>query len=114
MVGPHAQGIDGGAHRLVGGAQDVDRIDLHRIHNSHRPCDGIARGQVAINFLAPFRQELLRIVEPPVSELLGKDDRRRYDWPGQRAASRFIDAGNRGDAERTQSAFMAETTATIH
>jgi hypothetical protein len=54
MVGLHAQRTDGGAHRLVGGAQDVDRIDLDRIHNPDGPGDRIVRGQVAVNFFAPF------------------------------------------------------------
>jgi hypothetical protein len=47
-------------------------------------------------------------------ELLRKDYRRRYDRTGQRAAPRFIDASDRGDTERAQSAFMPETTTTVH
>ena len=56
MVGPHAQRIDGGAHRLVGGAQDIDGVDLDRIDDPDAPRDRIVRGQVAINFLAFLRQ----------------------------------------------------------
>jgi len=114
MLGPHAQGIEGGAHRFVSGAQDVDRIDLHRIHNPDGPRDRIVCGQVVVNFIAPFGQELLRIVQPAVPELLGQDNRCRYDRTGQRAAPRFIDAGDRRDAEGAQSAFMPETTTTVH
>ena len=55
MVGPHAQRSDGGAHRLVSGAQDIDRIDLDRIDDPDRPRDRIVRGQLAINFLAFLR-----------------------------------------------------------
>ena len=55
MVGPHAQRLNGGAHRLVGGAQDIDRIDLDRIDDPNGPRDRIVRGQLPINFLAFLR-----------------------------------------------------------
>jgi hypothetical protein len=39
MIRLKAQGADGGAHRLVSGAQDIDRIDFNRIDDSNRPRD---------------------------------------------------------------------------
>jgi hypothetical protein len=114
MVGPHAQCIEGGAHRLMRSAQNVDCIDLDRIDNADGPRNRVVSDQVVVNFLAPFRQELLRIIQPAMTKLLGEHHRCRYDRTGQRAAPRLINACNRGDAERAQSAFMPEATATIH
>ena len=94
MVGPDTQRIDGGPHGFVGGAQDIDRVDFHRIDNPDGPCDRIVRSQVAVNLFAPFREELLRIVQPAVPKFFGQDYRCCHDRTGQRSTSRFIDAGD--------------------
>jgi len=101
-------------HRLVGGAQDVDRVDLDGINNADRPGDRAVRHQVVVNGLPLFRKELLRIVQLPVLEFLRENDRRRYDWPGQRATPGFIDPGNRGNAEGAQFAFMPKPATPVH
>jgi hypothetical protein len=114
VVGLKAQGADGSAHRLVGGAQDVDRINLNRIDDPDRPRDRAVRDQFVINLFAALREKLLRVVQPAVPEFFGKDDCGGYDRAGERTAARFVDAGDRRDTERAQSAFMPETTATVH
>jgi hypothetical protein len=62
MLGPKAQGANGRAHRLVGGAQDIDRVDLDRIDDSDRPRDRAVRDQIMVNFFAPLREKLLGVV----------------------------------------------------
>jgi hypothetical protein len=73
---------DGGSHRFMGRAQNVDRIDLDRINDADRPPDGVIRHEIVVNFLAFLRQELFRIVQLSVPEFLRKDHGGRYDRPG--------------------------------
>ncbi len=56
--------------------------------------------QFVVNFFAPLGEKLLGVVQPAMPEFFGEDDRSRYDRTGQRAATRFIDAGDRRDTER--------------
>jgi hypothetical protein len=114
VIRPHPERFDGGAHRLVRGAENIDRVDLNRIDDPHGPRDRLVRDQVVVNFFAPFREKLLGIVQPAVLELFWQNDGRCYNRAGQRAAPCFIDAGDRGDTDCAQSAFIAETTAAIH
>ena len=72
----------------------------------------VAADQFVVNFFAPFREKLLRVVQPAMPKFFREDDCGRYDRPGERAPARFIDAGDRRDTKRAQSAFMPETTAT--
>ena len=44
----------------------------------------------------------------------GEDNRGCYNRAGQRTSTGFIDAGDRRDTKSAQSAFMPETTATVH
>ena len=114
MIGPQAQGCEGDAHRLVRRAQDIDRIDLNRIDNSDRPRNRVVPDQLVIDLLASLGEKLLGIVQPAMPKFFGENDRGRYDRTGQRTPARFIDAGDRRDAKSAQSAFMPETTATVH
>src|SRR5205085_2553594 len=59
VVGLNREDGKGEPHRLVGGAQDIDRVDLDRINDSHRPVNRIVRDEVPVNLLALLRQELL-------------------------------------------------------
>jgi hypothetical protein len=102
------------AHRLVGGPQNIDRVDLDRIDDPDGPNDRAVRDQIVINLFAFFRQQLLGVVQTPVPEFFRKNNRSCYDWTGKRAATGFIHARNGRDAEAAQPAFMPETTATIH
>jgi hypothetical protein len=108
------EGGDGRAHRLVGRAQDVDHVDLDRINDAYRPRDSAVRHEIAINFFAFLRQQLFRIVQLPVPEFLRENYRGGYDRSGEGTTSRFVDAGDTGDTERPEFAFMPETTATVH
>ena len=114
MVGLEAQRDDGSAHRFVSGAQDIDRVNLNRIDNSDCPRDRAVRDQFVIDLFPPLRKQLLGVIQPAMPEFLGKHNRGGYDGARQCAAARFINAGDRGDAKRAQSAFMPETTATVH
>jgi len=104
----------GDPHRLVARAQNVDCVDLNRINDADRPRDGVVVEQIVINLLAFLRQELLRIVQLLVPEFFRKNYSRGYDRPGQCTAPRFVDARDRGNAQRAQFAFMPESAATIH
>ena len=53
------EGGDGRPHRLVGRAQDIDRVDLDRINDAYRPCDSRVGDEFAIDFFAFLRQQLL-------------------------------------------------------
>jgi hypothetical protein len=108
------QAGDRDPHRFVGRAQNIDRIDLDRIDNADRPGNRVVRDEIAVDLLAFFWEKLLRIVQLSVPEFLRENDRRRYDRAGQRTTSRFIDAGNRGDAESAELSFMPESTASVH
>jgi hypothetical protein len=83
----------------VGGAKDIDRIDLNGVDNSDGPRDRLIVDQFAVNLFPAFGQKLLRIVEPAMPEFFGKDDGGGYDRPGERPAPRFINAGDRGDTQ---------------
>jgi len=72
------------------------------------------RDQFVIDLFPTFREELLGVVQPAMTEFFGKDDRGGHDRTGERAAASFIDAGDRRDTKCAQSAFMAKTTATVH
>jgi hypothetical protein len=98
----------------VCGAQDIDRVDLNRIDNPDGPGDCTVREQFVIDFFAALREKLLRVVQPAMPEFFGKDYGSGYDRASQRAAARFVDAGDRRDTKSAQSAFMPETTATVH
>jgi hypothetical protein len=108
------QSLESGAHRLVGGAQNINRVDLDRIDHADRPENGVVRDEVVVNFFALFGQELLRIVQTPVAEFFGKNDCGGDHRAGQSAAAGFVDAGDRGDTEGAEFAFMPEATTTVH
>jgi hypothetical protein len=114
MVGSLVERGERGPHRLVGGAQNIYRIDLDRIDDADGPDDRAVPDEIVINLLAFFRQQLLGIVQAAVPEFFRKNNGGGYDRTGERAASRFIDTGDGRDAQAAQPAFMPETTTTIH
>ena len=68
-----------GAHRFVGRAQNIDRIDLDGIDDADRPPDRIVRDEIVVNLSAFLRQQLLRVVQFPVPEFLRKNNGGCYD-----------------------------------
>jgi hypothetical protein len=46
------EGGNGGAHRFVRSAQDIDPVDFHGIDNAHRPAEVRIRDEIVINFFA--------------------------------------------------------------
>jgi hypothetical protein len=101
-------------HRLVGSAQNVDHVDFYRIDHTDRPENGVVSDEIVVNLLAFFREELLRVVQPPVAKFLRKNHRGRHNRTGEGATARFVDAGNRRDTEGAKFAFMPEATTAIH
>ena len=59
VVGLEAERLDGRAHRLVGGAEDIDRVNLKRIDDSDRPGDCLVVDQFVIDFFTAFGEKLL-------------------------------------------------------
>ena len=114
VVGLQGEAGESEAHRLMGSAQDVDRVDLDRIHDADRPANRLVGEELFVNLLPLFREELFGIVQLPVPEFLRKNDRRRYDRSREGPASRLIDPGDAGNAERPKFAFMPKTAATVH
>ena len=76
--------------------------------------DFFVREQIVVNLFALFRQQLFRIIQLLVPEFFRKNNRRRYDRPGQCTAARFVDPRDGGNSERAQFAFMPESAAPIH
>ena len=58
VVGPEAEGFEGRAHCLVGGAENIDRIDLKRIDDSDGPGNCLVGDQFEINFFTAFGEKL--------------------------------------------------------
>jgi hypothetical protein len=114
VLGLHRERIQSRAHRFMGGAQNIDRVDFHRIDHANRPQNGAVGDELLINLLAFLRQELFGIVQLPVAKFFRKYNGGGYNWSGERAAAGFVDTGDGGDTERAEFAFMPETTATVH
>ena len=68
MLGRPGQSFQRGAHRFVGGAEDIDRIDLDRVDYADSPENGAVRREIPVNLFALLWQELLGIVQPAVFE----------------------------------------------
>jgi len=105
---------DRNSHRLVRRAQNVDRVDLDGINDADRPRDRVVGSEIVVNFIAFLRQKLLRIVQLLVTKFFRENNSGGYDRPGERSATGFIDAGNRGDPKRAKFSFMPKSAASIH
>lgn len=98
MLRRNRQAGDRDPHRLVGGAQDIDPIDLDRIDDADRPDNlGVIR-QVMVDLFAQLGRELLRIVQLPMPETLRQNRRRRHYRSGERAAPGLINSRDAADA----------------
>jgi hypothetical protein len=114
MIGLHGQGRERRVHGFVRRAQNVDRIDLDVIDHARRPDHLRVARKIEIYFLAHFGHELLRVVQFPVSEFFGKNDRRRYNRSRERAAARFINTDDMRHASGSQFLFITKPAAPIH
>jgi len=114
MLGLNGETGQGESHRLVGCPQNIDRVDLDGIDDADGPANRVVGGDVSINLLPFLRQQLFGIVQLPVPEFFGKDNRRRYDGTCESAPSGLINTGDRRDTERAELALMPETTSPIH
>ena len=114
VLGLSSETLEGEPHRLVGCAQDIDRVDLDGIDDSDRPADRVVRDDIRVNLLPFLRQQLFRIVQLLVPKLFRENDHCGYDWTGEGTAAGFIDAGDGGDSQRAEFAFVAKSAASIH
>lgn len=103
-----------GPHRFVGRAQNIDRVDFHRIDHAYRPEDGAIGDEIVINLLAFLWKELLGIVQFTMAKFFRKNNRSRHNRPSESATASLVDAGDRRDTYGAKFAFMPETTATVH
>jgi hypothetical protein len=99
MAGLEAERLDGGTHRLVSGAENIDRINLERIDDSNGPGDCLVVDQFVIDFFTAFGEKLFGVVELAMAKFFGEDHCGGYDGAGERATARFIDACDRGDTK---------------
>ena len=58
MIGPEIERGDGRAHGLVGGAEDIDRVNFKRIDDSDGPGDCLVVDQFVIDFFTAFGEKL--------------------------------------------------------
>ena len=90
-IGRDAKIADSHGHGPERGLQDVDPIDLRRLH--HPDTHGGGAGQ---NILAPGFPfcgiELLGIHNPRKTDVAGQNDRRGHNGAGQRPAAHLIDS----------------------
>lgn len=100
-------------HRFMRRAQDVDSIDLKMVDNPHGPRDSGVGNELVINLVAALRRELLGIVQLWVPEFFGQNNRGCDYWPGQGAATCFINAGNSNDSGGAQFLFIPKSAATV-
>ena len=114
VIGLKSESGEGDSHRLVGGAENIDRIDLHGIDDADRPGDGVVADDILVNLFPFLRQELFRIVQLPMLEFFRENDGGRDDRTSQGAASSLINAGNSTDPDGAQLLFMSKAAATVH
>lgn len=98
----------GAAHRLVGGAQDVQPVDFRVLHDGQRPADCSVADEFLEEPLALLRRQLLRIIELPVTKTLRQHHDRGDHRPGQRSAPSLINPGHALATEGAQRAFVPE------
>ena len=98
----------------MGGAEDVDPVDLERIDDADRPADREVGDQIAVNFFAPLGQELLGVVQPLVSELFRKNNGGGHDRTRECTAPGFVDPGDLGKADGAEATFVTESAAAAH
>src|SRR5437764_8803767 len=101
-------------HRPMRSAQDVDAIDLDRIDYANRPDDLRIGNEIAVYLFAPFGQELLRVIQALVFELLRQDHRGGDDRPRQRTATGFVNPDDAGETEGANLSFMTKPAAPVH
>ena len=93
-----AEALDGAAHGEEAGAENIVGLDFLGGRDADRPRDLGMTAEKMAQFLAVLDEEELRVVEMPVLEAVGQDDRRGIDRPGPAAAADFIDSGDEGQA----------------
>ena len=92
-------------HRPVGGAQDIDTVDLFRLNDCHGPNHLCMTGDSLIQLIALFWSEPFGIVQATRFEISGKNHGGSRDRPGQRATPCLIDARHPGKSTGEQGFF---------
>jgi hypothetical protein len=114
VLGRREEHFNGNTHRAMRRPQNIDAINLDRVHHANAPANVDVARELSTNFLAEVRRQLLRIIEFTMAKFLRKNNRGRDNRPGQRAAPRFVDAPDAGNADRAQFFFMPKSAAPIH
>ena len=108
------QGFERDPHGPVGGAQDIDSIDLKMVDHANGPDNFGVTDQLIVNLLAQFGRELFGVLQFSMPKLLRQNRDRRHHRPGQRPASGLIDSSDANDADGAQFLFIAKAAAPIH
>ena len=93
-IGLHRHGNQCLFHRQVGGAEDVEPIDLLRADHPDGPDDGGVSGNFLIKQVTAFFRELLGVVQERARKRPREDDRRGCNRSRQRPSSRLVNACN--------------------
>jgi len=114
VLGQRRKGADSTPHGLVGGAEDVDAVDLVVLDDRDGPADIRARGEREVDLLALAGGQLLGVVDTGMAEAVRQDDGGGDHRASQRSAAGFVDAGNALETGLAQSILMFERAAHDH
>ena len=106
MVGLQPQGVDREPHRLVRGAQDVDRINRRGVLNGHGPANMGCASDALEKRRPKFRRKSLRIRQSVESPELEENDGGSDYGTGERSATGLVDASDKKSAPLMERAFM--------
>lgn len=99
MIRQRTDRFHGSAHREMGCAEDVERIDFCDIGQRDGPDDRFILGDPEIEIMPLLRTQLFRIVEFRATESRRKNHRGCGNGTRERTASRFVDACDTGFPE---------------
>ena len=111
VLGQLRQGLEGAAHGLMGGAQDIDAVDLRVLHHGDCPADGCGGNQGVMDCLPLCGGEFFGVVQQGVPEALREDDGGCHHGAGERAAASLVYAGDGADAGLAQCILKPERAA---
>src|SRR5437588_2635129 len=84
------------------------------IDSADAPRDFGIGNEFAVDLFTALRRELFGIVQLAVSKFFRKNDRSGDNWSRERAAPRFVDAGNSEDSCDAQFLFVTKSAAPVH
>jgi len=112
MIGCRGKLRSRGAHRLMGGAKNVQLVDLAMGDDGDGPMHIRPGEQFLVKALALNRAELLRVAQDIVMVITWQNDRGGDYGAGEGSAAGFIDSRYKRKASSTESVLVLE--AAIH